>query len=91
MAMNPVWLNIEEKGVASALREAVAELANIKGEAVLDFSSVCRIDPSALQAMEEFVGAADNKGVKIILRGVNINIYKVLKLVNLSLRFSFES
>jgi anti-anti-sigma regulatory factor len=56
---------------------------------VLDFSSVRRIDPSVLRAMEEFAGKADNKGVKVVLRGVNVDVYKVLTLVNLTSRFSF--
>jgi hypothetical protein len=32
---------------------------------------------------------ADDKAVKAVLHGVNIDIYKVLKLVNLTRRFSF--
>ena len=55
----------------------------LEGEAILDFSSVRRIDPSALQAMEEFVRIADDKAVKVVLRGVNVDVYKVLKLVKL--------
>jgi anti-anti-sigma regulatory factor len=62
-----------------------------EGEVVLDFSSVRRIDPRALGAMEEFAGVADDKGVKVVLRGVNVGVYKVLKLVKLGSRFSFVS
>ena len=32
---------------------------------------------------------ADEKGVKVVLRGVNVDVYKVLKLVKLASRFSF--
>ena len=39
--------------------------------------------------MEEFAGIADEKGVKVALRGVNVHVYKVLKLVKLASRFSF--
>ena len=60
-----------------------------QGEVVLDFSSVRRIDPSALRAMEKLAGIADDKAVKVVLRGVNVDIYKVLKLVKLTPRFSF--
>jgi anti-anti-sigma regulatory factor len=56
---------------------------------VLDFSSVRRIDPNALRAMEKLAGLADGKAVKVVLRGVNVDIYKVLKLVKLTSRFSF--
>ena len=56
---------------------------------VLDFSSVGRIDATGLRAMEEFAGIASDKGVKVALRGVNVSVYKVLKLVKLASRFSF--
>ena len=48
-----------------------------------------RIDPSAVREMEKLAGVADDKAVKVGLRGVNIDIYKVLKLVKLAPRFSF--
>ena len=54
----------------------------------LDFSSVRRLDTGGLRALEDFVGAADGKTVKVTLRGVNVDVYKVLKLARLSSRFS---
>jgi hypothetical protein len=39
--------------------------------------------------MEEFARIADEKAVKVVLRGVNVDVYKVLKLVKLTQRFSF--
>ena len=89
MATNPVWVKLDGDGVVHALREAREKLDSVQGEVVLDFSSVRRIDSSALRAMEEFVGMADDKGVKVVLRGVNVGVYKVLKLVKLGSRFSF--
>lgn len=56
------------------------------GEAVLDFSSVERIDAAAARALEEL---ADGSSVKITLRGVNIQVYRALKLLKLAERFSF--
>ena len=53
----------------------------------LDFSAVRRMNPAALRAIEDFAGAADEKSVKVTLRGVNVDIYKVLKLARLSSRF----
>jgi ABC-type transporter Mla MlaB component len=50
-----------------------------------------RIDAIALSAMAEFADIADSKGVKVVLRGVNVGVYKVLKLVKLASRFSFVS
>ena len=89
MTMIAVFLNIDEQRVALALKEAGEKLDSAEGEAVLDFSSVRRIDSSALRAMEEFSRIADEKAIKVVLRGVNVDVYKVLKLVKLTQRFSF--
>ena len=89
MAMMAVWLKIDEERVVQALQEAGEKLDGVEGEVVLDSSSVRRIDATALRAMEEFVDIADDKGVKVVLRGVNVSVYKVLKLVKLASRFSF--
>ena len=84
-----VLLKIDGERVADALQEAREKLDGAQGEVVLDFSSVRRIDPHAIRAMENLAGRADEKAVKVVLRGVNIDIYKVLKLVKLAPRFSF--
>jgi ABC-type transporter Mla MlaB component len=91
MAMIAVWLKIDEERVVQALQEAGETLDNVEGEAALDFSAVRRIDPRALSAMEEFASIADERGIKVVLRGVNVGVYKVLKLVKLASRFSFVS
>jgi anti-anti-sigma regulatory factor len=91
MAMSPGWLNIDERCLVPALRDAVENLDGTNGDAVLNFSSVCRLDPTALRAMEEFVGVADEKGIKVVLHGVSVGVYKVLKLTKLASRFSFSS
>lgn len=89
--MIPVWLNVDEKRLVPALQEAGEKLDGTDGEAVLDFSSVSRIDPRALRAMEAFVGVADGKGVKVVLCGVNVGVYRVMKLAKLASRFSFTT
>jgi anti-anti-sigma regulatory factor len=89
MAMNAVFLNIDEARVVAALRESGEKLDGTEGEAVLDFSSVRRIDSSAVRALEELARVADEKNVKVVLRGVNVDVYKVLKLIKLTRRFSF--
>jgi anti-anti-sigma regulatory factor len=91
MEMIAVWLKIDEEHVVQALQEAAEKLASVEGEVALDFSAVRRIDASALRALEEFAAIADDKGVEVVLRGVNIGVYKVLKLVKLGSRFSFAS
>jgi anti-anti-sigma regulatory factor len=91
MAMIAVWLNVDGKGAASALSEAAQKLVGSDGEVVVDFAAVRRIDSDALQAMEGLAGAAEEKAVKVVLRGVSVEVYKVLKLTKLAQRFSFAS
>jgi len=89
MAMPKMLLTMDEKRLVSALQEAQKEIAAGGCEVVLDFSNVRRVEPSALRAMEEFVHIADEKGAKVVLRGVNVDVYKVLKLLKLAPQFSF--
>jgi anti-anti-sigma regulatory factor len=89
MAMIAVWLKIDEERVVQGLQEAGETLGSAGGELLLDLSSLRRIGPSALRVMEEFVGIADDKGVKVVVRGVNVDVYRVFKLMKLASRFSF--
>jgi anti-anti-sigma regulatory factor len=89
MTMNAEWIEIDGERVVQGLQAARETLDTAQGDVVLDFSSVHRIDPNALRAMEKLAGLADGKTVKVVLRGVNVDIYKVLKLVKLTSRFSF--
>ena len=84
-----VWPKVDGETNVQVLQEAREKLDSAEGDVLLDFSSVRRIDPSALTAMEELAGIADDKAVKVVLCGVNVDIYKVLKLVKLTSRFSF--
>ncbi len=88
MTMIPVGLDFDGECVTHALQEARESLGSGNG-LCLDFSSVRRIDPSVLRGMEELAGLADEKAITVVLRGVNIDIYKVLKLARLAQRFSF--
>jgi len=75
--------------VAHALEDIGAKLSGSEGDVVMDFSSVRRIDPAAVRAFEDLATAADENAVKIILQGVNVDVYKVLKLARLTARFTF--
>ena len=68
---------------------AAGELDSAAGELVLDFSTVRRIDAAGLRALEQLVRAAGEKTIKVSLHGVNVSVYKVLKLMKLSQRISF--
>ena len=89
MSTMTVFLKIDEGSVASGLQEAVCGLDGAAGEVVLDFSTVRRIDSGSLRALEDLIRAAEEKALKITLRGVNVDVYKVLKLLRLAQRLSF--
>jgi anti-anti-sigma regulatory factor len=89
VAMIAVRSEGDGERVLYALQEAGAKLDGANGEVVVDFSSVRRIDTSALSEMGKLADIADAKAVKVVLRGVNIDIYRVLKLVKLAPRFCF--
>jgi len=86
-----VWLKIDEERIVQSLQESAETLDRTVGEAFLDFSFVRRLDATALAAMEEFASMADDKGVKVVLRGVKVSVYRVLKLVKMTSRFVFVS
>jgi anti-anti-sigma regulatory factor len=50
-----------------------------------------RLDPAAVVALRTLTRRANEKAVKLVLRGVNVNAYKVLKLVALAQHFTFVS
>lgn len=89
MGMIAVFVNIDETRVVPSLREAGEKLDGTEGEAVLDFSSVRLLDSNAVNAIEEVARLAEQKNVKLVLRGVNVDVYKVLKLMRLTSRFYF--
>jgi anti-anti-sigma regulatory factor len=87
--MITVLRRIDGQSVAGALQEAREKLDAAEGEVVLDFSSVRRIASAELKALEQLADLASAKGIKIALRNVNVDLYKVLKLVKLAPHFSF--
>jgi anti-anti-sigma regulatory factor len=91
MTMNAEWLEIDGERVLQGLQAARETLDTAQIDVVLNFSAVRRIDPNALRAMEKLASFADGKAVKVVLRGVNVEIYKVLKLMRLTSRFSFAA
>jgi anti-anti-sigma regulatory factor len=89
MEMIAAWLKIDEESFVEALQETRERLANVGAEVALDFCSVRRIDANAIRTLEGLAGAADDRGAKVVLRGVDVAVYRVLKLVKLAARFSF--
>ena len=91
MATITVWPKIDGGHVLESLQEVIDKLDLAENEIILDCSSVDRLDPAALRTLEKLARRADEKSVKIVLRGVNSGVYKVLKLMRLSSRFSLRN
>jgi anti-anti-sigma regulatory factor len=89
MTTIPVWHEIDGERVADTLQETCQRLNGDAGDIFLDFSSVRRVDPVALKAMGELARLADAKSARVALRAVNVDVYRVLKLMRLASRFSF--
>jgi len=68
--------------INETLTEALANLDTAASDVTLDFSAVNRIDAGALRALDALIAAASAKAVKVSLSGVNVTVYKVLKLTN---------
>ena len=88
MSGSALLLAVEEERIVPLLEETVVRLDGSQREAVLDFSSVHRINSDALKALENLGQVAEGKAVRIVLRGVNVDVYKVLKLVRLTHKMS---
>jgi anti-anti-sigma regulatory factor len=71
------------------IQEAIEKVNRGESQVVLDFSSVLRVDADVVGAMEELAGLADGKSVKVVLRAVNTDVYRVFKLLKLTQRFTF--
>jgi anti-anti-sigma regulatory factor len=90
MAAISVLHELETVHLVEALLEARKKLDSAEGEILLDFSAVRRIDPTVLSAMEELAGLAERKAIKLVLQGVKVEVYKVLKVLKLASRFSYR-
>jgi len=91
MTSHAEWIKIDPQQVLQGLREAAEKVGTAQGEATVDFSAVRRIDSPAAEALDQLAGLAGERSVQVVLRGVNTDIYKVLKLLKLTERFSFRS
>ncbi len=80
---------VDKDNVPSILQEIEKSLDHTQGEVVIDFSSVSRLDGSAVRSLAEFAGKAKANSLRVILRGVNVDVYKVLVLTKLTSPFSF--
>lgn len=100
--MTDLWQQVDGEHVAASLGEICAALqdapdasgtgareTDIIGEIFIDFAAVRRLDADAVRALEALAAVAQEKQMKLVLRGVNVEVYRVLKLVKLAKRYSF--
>ena len=85
----PTCLEISGSNLPQALEGVRAKLES-GGGLTLDFSRVPRVETHGLRALEDLAKAGEEKSASISLRGVNVEVYKVLKLARLTSRFTFE-
>lgn len=84
-----VQIAIDPQRVEAALEEARTMLDKTDGELILDLATVPRLAARDLRSLERLAAVADERGVRIVLRGAGSSLYKVLKLMKLSSRFLF--
>jgi ABC-type transporter Mla MlaB component len=82
-------MTIDSERAAPMLRQEAVEMVNgADANVTLDFSGLRRIDSGAVTALEELAALAQSRTIRITLQGVNTDIHKVLRLLNLTCRFS---
>jgi anti-anti-sigma regulatory factor len=74
---------------AGLIQDAVDKVNGGERDVMLDFSGVERIDGNVVRALEELADLADARSGAVALRGVNVDVYRVLKQLKLTDRFSF--
>jgi anti-anti-sigma regulatory factor len=86
MSTDDAWLTIDGD-LPQSLRQARERLDS--AGLVLDFTAVRRLEPGGIEALELLAARAHDKGIRVVLTGVSVEVYKVLKLTRLAERLSF--
>jgi anti-anti-sigma factor len=83
-------LVIDQRNMVATLDNAAKKMES-ESQIALDVSGVARVDSPGLRALQDLVHKAGEKNVKVVLRGMNINVYKTLQLAHLTRSFSFAN
>ena len=89
MSTSSVYLRVNGDGIPT-FSGLIDCLQTTGGDLTLDFDSSRRIDANALSGLEALANQAGEKQVGVVLTGVSVDVYRVLKLVKLASRFSYE-
>jgi len=88
MTTNAMWIQVDSEHTEAFRDEVIARLTRAEDDVVLDFSFVKRLDTKGVRVLEELAGLAEDQSVKLVLRAVNMDVYRVLKLLKLAERFT---
>jgi len=88
MSTSNVYLRVNGEGLPS-FAALIDCLKTTGGDLTLDFASSQRIGADALSTLEALANQAGEKQVGVVLTGVSVDVYRVLKLVKLASRFSY--
>jgi anti-anti-sigma regulatory factor len=84
------WSEVEQAAEA-LVRGALEQVSRGEREVMVDFSGVRRIGAAGLRAVEDLAAQAKESSAKVVLRGVNAEVYKALKLAAVAGEFGFAT
>jgi anti-anti-sigma regulatory factor len=84
------WSEVEQAAEA-LVRGALEQVRRGDREVVADFSAVPRIGAAGLRAVEDLAAQAKESSAKVVLRGVNVEVYKTLKMSGVAGEFGFAT
>src|SRR5690348_2997649 len=87
MSHGSSWIVLQ----ADTLTPALEELLACKGDTLLDFSAVPRIDAGAVRMLDALTDHATGLGFKVVVRGIRLELHRVLKLLGVASRLTFPA
>lgn len=89
---NTLLFRVDPDDLPGALDEARAAFERSQdSEVMLDLAALRRIDPAGVAALAELARAAADRNVRLRARGVNVAVYKVLRLAGAADGIAFAS
>jgi anti-anti-sigma regulatory factor len=84
-----VRAKVDDTNIVSTIDKVRTERKETEGEVQLDCRTLRRLDGNGMRALTDLARWAREKEVKVVIRGVNVELYKVLKLARLTSTFVF--
>jgi anti-anti-sigma regulatory factor len=84
-----VRVKVDDANIATTIDKVSEKLNASEGEVLIDCNALMRLDGGALRALEDLARLAREKETKVVLRGMNVELYRVLKLTRLTSTFVF--